>query len=373
MDTLISRVFSLAGKQYAAMSRNLGEGKFPRTFEGGDSLVTSDCKYWCSGFYPGSLWYIYEYTRNDSIRVLADKYTKMLDSRKYSTANHDIGFQLNCSYGNALRITGDSCYREPLLTGARSLATRFNPIVGCIRSWDFVRKGCDWKFPVIIDNMMNLELLNVASDLMKDPGLMQIAESHANTTMKNHFRKDYTTYHLVDYDPENGAVRSRQTVQGYSNGSAWARGQAWGLYGFSMMFRQTHDAEYLRQAENIARMLLKRLPDDGIPFWDFDDPAIPNTVRDASAGAIMASALVEIASQTKNKSLGKKCLEMAVKQLRTLAGSDYLAKEGENGGFLLKHSVGSKPGNSEVDVPLTYADYYFLEALLRYKTYITND
>ena len=275
-----------------------------------------------------------------------------------------VGFQLNCSYGNGFRLTGNEDYKKVLYQGAQSLATRFSSVTGVTRSWDFLRRG--WKYPVIIDNMMNLELLMFASKTFDNDTLEYIARTHANTTLKNHFRKDYSSYHLVDYDPEDGHVRSRQTVQGYANESSWGRGQAWALYGYTMMFRMTGDEKYLEHAENIADMLLSRLPVDGIPYWDFDAPN-GNEYRDASAGAIMASAFVELSGFVTDEKARQNYLSIAEKQLRTLASPHYLAEPGTNCNFILKHSVGNLPENSEVDVPLSYADYYFLEALLRYK------
>ena len=212
---------------------------------------------------------------------------------------------------------------------------------------------------------MNLELLEYASKLFDRPEFDEIARTHATTTMKNHFREDYTTWHVVDYNPETGEINIKQTHQGYSDDSAWARGQAWGLYGYTMMARETGAPEFLAQAEHIGDMLLGRLPKDGIPFWDFDAPDIPKTYRDASAGAVMASGFVQLSTLTADPAKAKAYLDMGIKQIRTLAGKEYLAKPGENGGFLLKHSVGSLPANSEVDVPLSYADYYFLEAIGR--------
>lgn len=286
---------------------------------------------------------------------------------KYVTRDHDVGFQMNCSFGNAYRLTGNPDFIEVLNTAAHSLATRFNPTVGCTKSWNHVNEGKDWNFPVIIDNMMNLELLLVAHQLCGDPALKEVALTHARTTLRNHFRQDYSCYHLVDYNPATGEVRYKETVQGHANESAWARGQAWALYGFTMMAQMTAEADFLDQAEHIARMLLSRLPQDGIPFWDFDAPDIPKAPRDASAGAIMASALVKLSTLTQDPANRSAYLAMAEKQLRSLASKAYLAEPGELHGFLLKHSVGNLPKNSEVDVPLTYADYYFLEALLRYR------
>jgi hypothetical protein len=276
---------------------------------------------------------------------------------------------LFCSYGNALRLTPDPAYRAVLIQGARSLSARYSPQVGLIRSWDFG----EWKYPVIIDNMMNLELLTWAGRETGEPHFKEIAVSHADKTMVNHFRPDASSYHVVDYDPATGAVRGRQTYQGFSDSSAWARGQAWGIYGYTMMFRETGNANYLEMAKRIARLIMThpRMPEDKIPYWDFDAPDIPNAPRDASAAAVMASALIELSGMV-DANFGRLCLDLARQQLHSLSSPEYLAKVGENGGFLLKHSTGHQPKNSEVDVPLNYADYYFLEALLRYRA-LGND
>lgn len=364
MEVLIDRVFSVAEQQYVAMDARLDDKTMPQTITHDSTFKSSTIYWWCSGFYPGSLWYIYEYTQNDTVKLLAEKNTLKLDPIQYVTHDHDVGFQLNCSYGNGLRLIGNKDYEKVLHQGAKSLATRFSPITGVIQSWDFLRR--DWKYPVIIDNMMNLELLMFASKAFDDDSLAYVARSHADTTLKNHFREDYSSYHLVDYDPKDGHVRSKQTVQGYSDESSWGRGQAWALYGYTMMYRMTEDKRYLSQAECVGNMLLSRLPVDGIPYWDFDAPN-GNEYRDASAGAIMASAFVELSSFTEDAKARQNYLNVAEKQLRTLASSTYLAEPGTNCNFILKHSVGNFPEKSEVDVPLSYADYYFLEGLLRYK------
>lgn len=366
MEALTNRVFKVAEQQYVAMDSRLTDQTMPQTIAPDGAFQPSTIYWWCSGFYPGSLWYIYEYTHNEAVKMLAEKNTLKLDSIQYVTSDHDVGFQLNCSYGNGFRLTGNENYKKVLYQGAKSLSTRFNPVAGVIRSWDFVPKERDWKYPVIIDNMMNLELLMVASHVFNDDSLAYVARSHADVTMKNHFRVDYTSYHLVDYDPKDGHVRDKQTVQGYADESAWARGQAWALYGYTMMHRMAGDKRYLTQAEQVADMLLTRLPADGIPYWDFDAPN-GNEYRDASAGAIMASAFLELSSLTYDAQCKQAYREMAEKQLRTLASPQYLAEPNTNCNFILKHGVGNWPGKSEVDVPLSYADYYFLEALLRYK------
>lgn len=355
-------VMETARKQMIAMAGTLKEGECPRSYENG-KLVTSNIYWWCSGFYPGSMWYVYEYTASDEILSLARKYTEILEPLKDVTTDHDIGFQLFCSYGNGFRLTGDEKYLEVLRQGAHSLASRFNSVVGSIRSWDFKRHL--WDFPVIIDNMMNLELIAWVAGQDNDDKLRDIAIKHADTAMQNHFREDFSTWHLVDYNPATGEIRGKQTVQGYSDDSRWARGQSWALYGFTMMYRMTGKTEYLDRAEKVASLLIPLLPEDGIPYWDYDSPKIPDDVRDASSAAIMASALVELSDYLPSRK--DEFLAVARKQIMTLASPEYLAEPGTNGNFLLKHSVGNVNANSEVDVPLTYADYYFLEALVRFE------
>jgi hypothetical protein len=269
-----------------------------------------------------------------------------------------------CSFGNANRLAPKPAYKDILVTSAKSLSTRFNPKVGAIKSWD--SKPSD--FLVIIDNMMNLELLFWATKVTGDSSYYKTAVTHANTTIKNHFRPDYSSYHVINYNAETGAVQERKTAQGYADASAWARGQAWGLYGYTVMYRETKDKKYLDQAQHIADFILNHpnMPADLIPYWDFNAPNIPSALRDASAGAITAAALLELCRYT-NKEKGKKYFTSAETMLKSLSSATYKAAPGTNGGFILKHGVGHLPQNSEVDVPLTYGDYYFVEAMIRYK------
>ncbi len=362
LQDFIDDQLRFAVEQYKGMESTLPDSLLPRTTDKEGELVTSGTRWWTSGFYPGTLWYLYEYSGDESLRQIAGRRTMLLEPEKNKTGTHDLGFMLYCSFGNGYRITGEPKYKTILLTGARSLATRYNPVVECIKSWDNPR----WEFPVIIDNMMNLEYLYWASKVSGDPGFYNICVNHSNKTKKNHFRPDYSSWHLVNYDTLTGGVIGKQTVQGYSDSSAWARGQSWGLYGFTVGYRETQDKAYLNLAVNIANFLLNNpnMPDDMVPYWDYNAPGIPDTYRDASAGAIMASALIELAGYS-NPSDSAHFMSSAIKTLRSLGSKKYRAKKGENGHFILKHSVGNLPGNSEVDVPLTYADYYFVEALLR--------
>ena len=369
MEELTARVFERAAAQMEMMDKNLdsaavsnpGVAIYPRSINKEGALWTSNYKWWCSGFYPGSMWYVYEYTGDEKIKELALKYQAGLEPLRFRKDDHDIGFQLMCSYGNCLRLTEDQTCVPVLIDGANSLASRFDPEVGCTRSWSFGK----WSFPVIVDNMMNMELLLKAAELGGSDSLKNVALAHARTTMKNHFRDDKSCFHLVDYNPETGEVVGKQTIQGLADDSAWARGQAWGLYGFTMVYRFCKEQDILDHATAIAEYLLPRLPEDGVPFWDYDSAEIPNDVRDASAAAIMASSLIEL-SQYVDAEKAERYLATAEKMIRTLASDEYLCAEGEDYGFLLKHSTGNKNTDSEVDVPLTYADYYFLEALIRW-------
>ena len=369
MEELTARVFERAAAQMELMDKNLdsaavsnpGVAIYPRSINKEGALWTSNYKWWCSGFYPGSMWYVYEYTGDEKIKELALKYQAGLEPLRFRKDDHDIGFQLMCSYGNCLRLTEDQTCVPVLIDGANSLASRFDPEVGCTRSWSFGK----WSFPVIVDNMMNMELLLKAAELGGSDSLKNVALAHARTTMKNHFGEDKSCFHLVDYNPETGEFVGKQTVQGLADDSAWARGQAWGLYGFTMVYRFCKEQDILDHAIAIAEYLLPRLPEDGVPFWDYDSAEIPNDVRDASAAAIMASGLIEL-SQYVDAEKAERYLATAEKMLRTLASEEYLCAEGEDYGFLLKHSTGNKNTDSEVDVPLTYADYYFLEALIRW-------
>jgi len=353
-----------AAKQYGLMTKMIEDsGKIlnPKSFINGKHVFIPPLE-WTSGFFPGSLWYIYELTEDEKWKIPAEKHTEALDTIQYLTNTHDVGFMINCSYGNGLRLTGNKAYEKVIVQAAKSLITRYKPGAGIIQSWNANPKK-DWKCPVIIDNMMNLELLFNATQISGDSTFYRIAVSHADQTIKNHYRPDYGTWHVVDYDPEKGTIRHKNTAQGYSDESTWSRGQSWGIYGFVMCYRETNDPKYLHQAEKALEFVANHphYPADGVPYWDYDAPDIPNTYRDASAAAILASALYEISTYSTTKDYKA----WADHILKTLAGTDYRAKVGENGYFLLMHSVGSLPANSEVDVPLNYADYYFLEALKR--------
>lgn len=341
----------------------------PRSIDKDGNLVLVGPKDWCSGFFAGTLWQMYQYSHMQFWRENAVSNTWLIESAKWYKGTHDLGFMIGDSFGKAYQLTGEQSYRDVMLQAARTLCTRYSPKVGCIRSWD--HNADRWTFPVIIDNMMNLEILFEAYKLTGDKSFYDIAVSHANVTMKNHFRDDYSSYHVVDYDPVTGTVRSRVTHQGYSDDSFWSRGQGWALYGYTMCYRYTHDLRYLEQAKNIAKFLfsLKNMPEDGIFFWDMKDPSIPDVPRDASAAALVASAFYELQAYV-GAELGKQYIAYADKIVNSLI-DHYQAPVGSNQGFLLLHSTGNKPANSEIDVPINYADYFYMEALRR-KSMLVN-
>lgn len=376
-DIKVNQTFAFAEKQTALMLKAIDaymeKGKSeneksepisPRTIEDGE-LVMVPSRDWTSGFFPGELWYLYEYTGDAKWLKEAKKFTSKLEAEKWNGKTHDMGFKIYCSYGNGYRLTKDETYKDIIIQSAKTLSTRFNPKTGVIRSWDHNQDK--WVNPVIIDNMMNLELLFAATRFTGDSSFYHIAVSHANTTMKNHFRPDYSSYHVLDYDPQTGEVLKKNTHQGYSHESSWARGQAWAIYGFTMCYRETKDRKYLELAQKTADYFLTQINkiEDNIPYWDFSDPAIPKVPRDASAAAVAASAMIELSQWSEDK----RYFTGAEQMLQSLNSEEYLAEPGTNGFFLLKHSTGHKPHNSEIDVPIVYADYYFLEALMRYKSH----
>lgn len=321
---------------------------------------------WVSGFFPGTLWYMYELTGDEKWAEHAKAHTDNIAEIQYLKWHHDVGFMIFDSFGNGWKSKQIPGYDTVIVNAAKSLSTRFRPGAGVIQSWDADRgwqalRG--WTCPVIIDNMMNLELLFTASEISGDPIYRNIAISHANTTLAHHYRDDFSTYHVVDYDLNTGEVLHRCTAQGYADESAWARGQAWSIYGFVVCYRFTQDEKYLQRAKDVAAYLFNhpRMPEDLVPYWDFDCPDIPNTYRDASSAACIASALYELYWYTKDELY----MEKADKMIESLSSPAYRAEQGTNGGFILMHSVGSIPHGSSIDVPLNYADYYFLEALIR--------
>lgn len=374
--------FAQADRQLRLLMKNTQELRrseqdksrlMPRCAERDGRLRLVGIHDWCSGFFPGMLWQMYRYSHDPFWRQQAASATWLLDDLKYDGGTHDLGFMVYSSFGLAWQLTGERSYRDVVLQAARTLATRFNPSVGCIRSWSWGTPE-RWQYAVIIDNMMNLEMLFEAARLSGDQRFHNIAVSHADQTLKNHFRADGSSYHVVDYNPQDGSVLKRITFQGLFDESVWSRGQGWGLYGFTMCYRYTHDPHYLEQARRIARFWLSQpqMPEDHIPYWDMRDPAIETgqgpaldggCPRDASAAAVIASALYELATYVTDTEATD--YRRAADDMITSLTDSYQPAPGTSPGFLLLHSTGNYPAHDEIDVSIIYADYYYLEALLR--------
>lgn len=385
---LIEKGFARAAEQYQLMYESTPPGMYPRTvnnsgetrFIGAEPLKSG--ANWTNGFYPGILWMLYSHTGDLAWKVKAEKVTRALEVQKDQIYHHDIGFIIMSSFGKAYEYSPSEYYRNIIIHSAESQLTRFSEITGTTRSWDkWTSRGGTYttEYPVIIDNLMNLDLLFKAYELTGDDKFLKPALSHADKTMANHIREDGSAYHLVAYDPETGEVDARKTSQGFSDSSAWSRGQAWAIYGFTMCYRFTRNPDYLATAMKAADFFInhKNLPEDFIPYWDFNigefsdyewayDPArFDEEPRDASAAAATASALLELKDYVDDPVKSREYRDAAVKMLKSLATPEYMAEKGQNNYFLLKHSVASVPHDSSIDKPEAYADYYFLEALLK--------
>ena len=337
---------------------------FPRSMSVKTGVIKKvPSKDWTSGFYVGNLWQLYTLTGDSRFKESAQKWIPFLEKEKSNGGTHDMGFKIYSTFGKGYEINHSEDYKKVIIKSAQTLCSRFNKKIGSLKSWDHNQDK--WDFPVIIDNMMNLELLFEASKLSGDSSFKEIAIQHANTTLKNHFRKDDSCYHVVGYDTITGKVKSKNTHQGYNDESSWARGQSWAVYGFTMTYRYTKNKAYLKQAEATAQFFInhKNMPEDGIPYWDFNDPSIPNAPRDASAASVMASALLELYTITKNDVY----LKYSNKVINSLSSNKYLLDESVNGPFILDHSTGDWSKKTELDEPIVYADYYFLEAIIRKK------
>lgn len=358
----VANAFTVAQTQSEAMYKEvIKTGLLPRSIQKGLQPKTD----WTAGFFPGTLWYLYTYTRNKTWKERAESATALMKGEQNNAFDHDIGFKMYSSYGNGYLLTGDETYRHIIFRSAKTLTSRYSYKTGLIMSWEPDKKR-DWLFPVIIDNMINLEILMEAYKISGDTTLRQIAVSHADKTMQYHYRKDMSCPHVVDYEPESGAMRKYDWNNGSDNttNSTWSRGQSWGLYGFTMMYRETGDRKYLQHAEKIADFLLSHpnMPEDMIPYWDYSAPD-RSKIRDTSAAAIMASALMELSTYSAQ---GKKYFEAGEKQLKVLSSPSYLAEPGTHKNFILMHATGNCLRNSELDGALSYADYYYIEGLLRY-------
>lgn len=356
IDTLLSNQYN------KILKYEVDSSAFPRSYSHKESLIKEvPSKDWTSGFFAGNLWQLYRLTGNTQFKDKAEQWTAYIAKERLNSTTHDMGFKVFNSFGNGLKAGKNNEYDSIIVESASTLSTRFNKNIGSIRSWDFNRDI--WQFPVIIDNMMNLELLFEATKITGDSSYYELANIHAKTTLKNHFRTDNSCYHVVDYDTITYEPRMKVTHQGISNESSWARGQAWAIYGFTMAYRYTNNPDFLERAKATSSFFLndENLPDDGIPYWDFDDPKIPDAPRDVSAATIVSSAFVELFRYTRDSIY----LNHSRKVINNLKSEAYIISDSLDAPFILDHSTGNYPKDDEIDEPLVYADYYFLEAILR--------
>ena len=361
LGVIAQTLLDSAASKYRRASRSYDPARgYPRSTQPDGRWMTVPVSDWTSGFFPGTLWYLHEYTLDPALREQAERFTAPIAGVMRGSTDHDLGFQFFTSFGHAYRVTRDERFHAPLLDAARLLAGRYDARVGAIKAWD----RSEWKFPVLVETTMNLELLLWSASHGGDSAWTAIARRVGEQTLAKQIRPDGSTFQLADYDPQTGALLRLGTRQGLADSSTWARGQAWGLYGFTMLHRETRDPRFLAAAQRLAGYVIARLPDDGIPCWDFQAAGCPGRAqRDASAAAIMASALLELSTFVRGEE-AERYRDVAERMLGSLTSSAYLAPNESDA--LLLHSVGDRPHDTEVDVGIVYADYYFVEALLRY-------
>ena len=368
-DTMLANAWTFSLARLRATMTAMGNSTtlFPRsasqTSGKWTTVATTD---WTTGFYPGCLWLAYEKSGDTLFRYNAQRWTTALYAQRNDTSTHDVGFEIFTSYGNGYRLLGTASYLTTILNASQTLVKRYRPLAGVIDCWTYAPYDTGWE--EIIDCMMNLEMLFWASQNGAGTTYYDTAVSHANHAMNNHFRTDSSTYHVVKYSRTTGAVISRETRQGYSNSSCWARGQAWAVHGFTMAYRFTGNAQFLVAARKAADYFVFHTPADRIPYWDYQAPGIPSDTvpRDASAAAIAASGMLELSTFV-GAADSVRYRDSAVSILRALCSTKYRALTTQ--ASILNHSTGGRPQNTEVDLGIIYADYYFLQALLRYELY----
>jgi len=356
----------LTSSQYTQSTR-LSDGRWDVILSAADNeqaLVG-----WTQGFLPGQLWYLYQYTRNDIWRQRADAWTRPLERQQYNMRTHDMGFKFMPSHAEAFAQTGDPYYRRVALAAAGSMASRYNPRVDIINCCDW---NTNWQLPLVTDTMADLELLfwaatqnQVSETIQGQEGWRDMALNHALTTLRDMVRTtpDGSTYHVIDYDPFTGNIRFKTTLQGEGTETTWSRGHTWAMYGYTMAYRYTRDARMLAAALRVTDFYLSRVSGDLVPNWDFDSAT---QLKDSSAAAIAASAMIELTTFVTDDVRRQRYWSMALRTLTSLMSSAYLAQNTSNRAILL-HGVGNKPAGREIDVGLIYGDFYFLEALLRYR------
>jgi len=334
--------------------------KIPRAIAEDGTLIAKNSRQWTSGFFPGTLWQLASHSQNEEILKQARTWSNFIEKEKWDTHTHDIGFKVNNTFGQWNKVEPSKRNNDIIVQASATLIKRFNENVKAIKSWDWGKER--WIFPVIIDNMMNLEMLFDATDISGDSIYYQIADQHAQTTLANHFRENHSSYHVVDYDTITGAPRNKLTHQGLNDESTWARGQAWGLYGFAMAYDRTGNEAYFKKAKEIANLFFTHpnMPTDLIPYWDFDALNIPDEAKDVSAAAIAINGLMMLVKHDSENE--EKYMKWVNTVIRSLEKEEY---QTDKAPFLLGRSTGSVPDSFEVDVPISYGDYFYVQALLQ--------
>jgi unsaturated chondroitin disaccharide hydrolase len=301
--------------------RNVLKREFPHVTERGAWETTED-GYWSGGFWVGMLWLTYKITGDEKYKKSAYKWLKRLESRKNErNMLFDLGFMFFPSFVLGYEITNDDYLKSVALEAADTLSTR-----------------------TIIDVMMELPLLWWAYKETGEERFFNIAYTHSKRTIEEFIREDYSTVHVIDFELETGEIIRKSTDQVYSDDSCWSRGQAWAIYGFALAYKTSKDEVFLKVAENLAEYYIENLPEDYVPYWDFNDPKIPNAVKDSSAAAIASSVLLSLYESNRKE----RYKEVARKILNSLS-SNYLSEEDEG---ILKHGCFYKSEEMGVDESL---------------------
>jgi len=368
----VDHVMRVAAKKLAAFdSAHTDTSKFP-TEAKGDKWVLIPPYEWTSGFYPGALWYMYEYARAtnppeaEAWRARAQRWTAGLKQEQFNRGTHDLGFMMFDSFGNGYRITKNAEYQKVLLQSAKSLAARYRPVTRMIRSQGNM-EDMD-RYTVIIDNMMNLELLMWASENGGGTELRQIAISHADRALKEFFRPDGSTYHVVELNPNTGDVQRKYTAQGMADESCWSRGQTWAIYGFGYMYEVTKDQRYLDAAVKAAEYYLAHLPADNVPPSDFNSGLDGLEFKDSSAACVASSALFRLSRLVPDAARKDKYSQAAVAALRAVTEPPYFSEGDDKAGMILysARNFHASPNHRLTNTSLIWSDYYLLEAIHQY-------
>jgi len=369
-NAVLSRLFQFAATQLSNSVARIAQTNFypwMTDTNGAWEVETVDDNNWITGFFPGSLWLIYEHTGDPNYLTWAEDWMGAIAPEQFSTNTDDVGFMINTSYGNGWRLTGNPAYQAVMLQTAQSFSNRFNPFVGCLADDTLLATNTNPPpFQVIMDTMMNAELLYAAHDLGGSSNLTNIAVSHAGRTLTNQIRADGSTFHMIIYNDTNGAVLSQGNRVDIPPLDTWARGHSWAIHGFTTAYQETGDPRFLAAAQQTADFYINQVPADFVPYWYFQTNGLPPSppIRDSSAAAVTLSALVELSQLATNSVDASRHWQAALNIFNSLSSTNYLAQGTASSGILLHgDSV-----DTLTDTTLIYGDYYFLEALNRLNT-----